>query len=260
MSMKFLYYNNDKSIAYHNHFVSRREVPYFIFHHGFMSSMNGDKALFVENYCKERGYNFIRFDSYGSGSSSGKFIDQTINTWLEGLLLVIEQLTTGPVILVGSSLGAWISVLAGIVLPQRIAGIITISAAFDFTEELIWNSLNLEQKNKLKKDGVCEIGGENPDCSRKYPISLNLIEDARQHLLLNRHNIDITCPVHLIHGMQDIDVPYTISSRGAEKIKSSNVVIKLIKDGSHSLSRPSDLKLLSSSIEEIYPYSKNQLR
>jgi len=171
------------------------------------------------------------------------------------LLLVIEQLTTGPVILIGSSLGAWISILAGIVLPQRVAGIITISAAFDFTEELIWNGIGLEQKAKLKKDGACEIGGANPDCSRKYPISLNLIEDARQHLLLNRNNIDITCPIHLIHGMQDIDVPYTISTRGAEKIKSTNVVIKLIKDGSHSLSRPSDLQLLCNSIEEIYPYS-----
>ncbi len=251
VSMNILHSNNEKTIAYHNHFVAKREAPCLIFHHGLMSSMNGDKALFVENYCKERGYNFIRYDSYGNGASSGKFIDQTISTWLEGLLLVIEQLTTGPVILVGSSLGAWISVLAGIVLPQRIAGIITISAAFDFTEELIWNSLSLEQKNKLEKDGICEIGGANPDCSRKYPISLNLIKDARQHLLFNRNNIDIMCPVHLIHGMQDIDVPYSISSRAAEKIKADNVVIKLIKDGSHSLSRPSDLRLLSSSIEEM---------
>ncbi|MBA2629375.1 MAG: alpha/beta hydrolase, partial [Rickettsiaceae bacterium] len=117
--------------------------------------------------------------------------------------------------------------------------------------------IDLEQKEKLEKDGVCEVGGANPNCSRKYPISLKLIEDARQHLLLNRNNIDITCPVHLIHGMQDIDVPYTISTRGAEKIKSNNVVIKLIKDGNHSLSRPSDLQLLCNSIEEICKYSEN---
>ena len=253
--MNILHSNNEKTIAYHNHFVAKREAPCLIFHHGLMSSMNGDKALFVESYCKKKDYNFIRYDNYGHGASSGKFIDQTISSWLEGLLLVIEQLTTGQVILIGSSLGAWISILAGIVLPQRVAGIITISAAFDFTEELIWNGIGLEQKAKLKKDGTCEIGGANPDCSRKYPISLNLIEDARQHLLLNRNNIDITCPMHLIHGMQDIDVPYTISTRGAEKIKSNNVVIKLIKDGSHSLSRPSDLQLLCNSIEEIYPYS-----
>ena len=135
--MNFLHSNNEQIIAYHNHFVAKKEAPYLIFHHGLMSNMNGDKALFVENYCKERGYNFIRYDNYGHGASSGKFIDQTISSWLEGLLLVIEQLTTGEVILIGSSLGAWISILAGIVLPQRVAGIITISAAFDFTEELL---------------------------------------------------------------------------------------------------------------------------
>ncbi len=252
--MNFLHFNNEKIIAYHNHFVAKKEAPYLIFHHGLMSNMNGDKALFVENYCKERGYNFIRYDNYGHGASSGKFVDQTISSWLEGLLLVIDQLTTGPVILVGSSLGAWISVLAGTIAPKRIVGIITISAAFDFTEELIWNGIDLEQKTQLQKNGTCEIGGANPGCSQKYPISLNLIEDARQHLLLNRNNIDITCPVHLIHGMQDIDVPYTISTRGAEKIKSNNVVIKLIKDGTHSLSRPSDLQLLCNSIEEICQY------
>ncbi len=255
--MNFLHSNNEQIIAYHNHFVAKKEAPYLIFHHGLMSNMNGDKALFVENYCKQRGYNFIRYDNYGHGASSGKFIDQTISSWLEGLLFVIKQLTTGPVILVGSSLGAWISVLAGTIVPERIVGIITISAAFDFTEELIWNGLTHGQKNKLEKDGVCEISGANPGCSQKYPISLNLIKDARQHLLLNRNNIDITCPVHLIHGMQDIDVPYTISIRGAGKIKSNNVVIKLIKDGNHSLSRPSDLQLLCNSIEEIYNIPRN---
>lgn len=119
--------------------------------------------MFVESYCKQKDYNFIRYDNYGHGASSGKFIDQTISSWLEGLLFVIEQLTTGPVILIDSSPGAWISFLAGIVLPQRVAGIITISAAFDFTEELIWNGIGLEQKAKLKKDGACEIGGANPD-------------------------------------------------------------------------------------------------
>jgi pimeloyl-ACP methyl ester carboxylesterase len=255
--MNFLHSNNEQIIAYHNHFVTKKEAPYLIFHHGLMSNMNGDKALFVENYCKQRGYNFIRYDNYGHGASSGKFITQTISSWLEGLLFVIEQLTAGPVILVGSSLGAWISVLAATIAPKRIVGIITISAAFDFTEELIWNGIELEQKEKLEKEGVCEVGGANPNCSRKYPISLKLIEDARQHLLLNRNNIDITCPVHLIHGMQDIDVPYTISIRGAGKIKSNNVVIKLIKDGNHSLSRPSDLQLLCNSIEEIYNIPRN---
>ena len=255
--MNILHSNNEKTIAYHNHFVVKREAPCLIFHHGLMSSMNGDKALFVESYCKKKDYNFIRYDNYGHGASSGKFITQTISIWLEGLLFVIEQLTAGPVILVGSSLGAWISVLAATIAPKRIVGIITISAAFDFTEELIWNGIELEQKEKLEKEGVCEVGGANPNCSRKYPISLKLIEDARQHLLLNRNNIDITCPVHLIHGMQDIDVPYTISIRGAGKIKSNNVVIKLIKDGNHSLSRPSDLQLLCNSIEEIYNIPRN---
>jgi pimeloyl-ACP methyl ester carboxylesterase len=254
--MKILNSNNKGSIAYHSHFVAKRKAPCLIFHHGFMSNMNGDKALFLENYSKAQGYSFIRYDSYGSGVSSGKFIDQTISGWLEGLLLVIKELTSEQVILVGSSLGAWISILAARVMPERVVGIITISAAFDFTEEIIWNSFDFKQKAKLEKDGICEVGGIDPTCSRVYPISLNLIKDARQHILLNKSSIDISCPVHLIHGMQDIDIPYTISTRGAEKIKSNNVVIKLVKDGNHNLSRPQDLELISNSIEEINSFLK----
>jgi pimeloyl-ACP methyl ester carboxylesterase len=170
--MKILNSNNKRSIAYHSHFVAKRKAPCLIFHHGFMSNMNGNKAVFIENYSKTKGYSFIRYDSYGNGASSGKFIDQTISGWLEGLLLVIKELTTEQVILVGSSAGAWICVLAGMIMPERVAGIITISAAFDFTEELIWNSFDFKQKAKLEKDGICEVKGTDPACSLAYPISL----------------------------------------------------------------------------------------
>lgn len=249
--MKILNSNNNSSIAYHSHFVTKRKAPCLIFHHGFMSSMNGYKALFIENYCIEKGYNFIRFDSYGHGASSGDFIDQTVTSWLEGLLLVIEELSLDPVILIGSSLGSWISVLAAMKLPEKIAGIITISAAFDFTQEVIWKSFDQEWKDRLEKEGICDVTGNDPACLKTYPISYNLIEDAKKHLLLNKEEININCPVHLIHGMNDIDIPHTLSISIADKLKSNDVVIKLIKDGNHDLSRPKDQNLIFNSIEEI---------
>jgi hypothetical protein len=250
--MNILYHENKgKFIAYHKLNDAKKKAPYIVFHHGLMSNMNGSKACYIEQYCQARGYNFIKFDNFGHGKSSGKFVEQTVSDWLEGLELVVDKLTDGPVLLIGSSMGAWITMLKALRDPQKIKGMVCISAAPDFTEELMWDKMTTTQQKNLVDTGFTEITGSSPDCGHAYPISYQLIEDGRKHLLLNRKTIDISCPVHFIHGIQDIDVPYNISERAMFKVKSDNGVLKLINSASHSLSRASDLHIICNSIEEI---------
>jgi pimeloyl-ACP methyl ester carboxylesterase len=249
--MNILHFNNKHSIAYNKHITAKRKAPYVIFHHGFMSDMNSTKALYIEKFCLDRGYNFIRFDNFGCGNSSGIFTDQTISSWAMGAQYVVDELAQGPVILVGSSLGAWIAALLASSGNNNIKGLITIAAAFDFTQDIIWDRLSPDQQAIFKQQGIFRVTGEKGDCSHSYPININLINDAKQHLLLRKKVIDITCPVHLIHGLQDQDVPYNISQQAAAKIAGNDVVLKLIKDGDHRLARPKDLKMIVNSIEEM---------
>lgn len=250
--MNILYSKNkQKFISYHKLNALKKKAPSIIFHHGLMSNMNGAKALYIEDYCKEKGYNFIKFDNFGHGNSSGKFIDQTITSWLEGLSLVIDNLCDGPFILVGSSMGGWITMLKSMEKPQKIIGMIAISAAPDFTEELMWNKITKEQQADLIKNGLTNITGSDSNCNNTYPVSYQLIIDGRKYLLLNKKSIDISCPVHLIHGMKDIDVPYSISERAAATIIANEIILKLIKGANHSLSRQEDLIVICNSIEEI---------
>jgi pimeloyl-ACP methyl ester carboxylesterase len=253
--VKKLYTNNKENfLVYHKQVSAKNKVPYIIFLHGLMSDMNGQKAIATENYCIERGYNFIRFDNFGHGASSGKFVDQTLSDWILGVELVLQKLTDAPVLLIGSSMGAWLALIAAKLHPEKIIGIITIAAAVDFTEELIWDKFTEEEKEIIQKQGIREVCSKNSQCSLVYPISYKLLEDGRKYLMLGKKSaekIDISSPVHLIHGMQDIDVPYSISLRVADKLKSQKVVIKLIKDANHRLSREEDLHVLYSSIEEL---------
>ena len=242
--------SNEESISYHKHVAVKNKAPCIIFHHGFMSDMNSHKALYIEKYCQEMDYSFIRFDNFGCGGSSGSFVDQTMSTWLKGGQYVMDELTEGPIILVGSSLGGWIATLSSI-QNKKVVGVVAIAAAYDFTEELIWNSLSPEQKEALQKQKVFEVKSGKTDCSNIYPININLINDARQYLLLDKEKIAISCPIHLIHGMQDIDVPHSLSERAVAKISSNNVILKLIKDGDHRMSRPADLRIICNSIDEI---------
>lgn len=250
--MDILYTNNKKKfLAYHKYNTTKKKAPFIIFHHGLMSDMNGSKAMCLEEHCKKNDYNFIRFDNFGHGAASGKFTDQTISSWLEGLNLIIDELSNIPVLLVGSSMGAWITMLAAINRPNDIIGMLGISSAPDFSEELIWNKLTNEEKQIMETDGIYNITGTTPDCSYTYPISHSLIKDGRQHLLLNNDKINIKCPVHLLHGVNDIDVPLNISERVFSKINHDNVVLKLIKSGNHSLSRETDLKMICNSLDEM---------
>ena len=224
------------------------DLPGVVFCGGFRSNMSGGKAEYLEAECRQRGQGFLRFDYTGHGRSDGRFEDGTIGSWLGDTLAVLDRLTDGPQILVGSSMGGWIAALAALARPERIAGLIGIAVAPDFTEELVWDRLSDEQREQLTREGLLlrpSDYDEAPD-----PITLRLVEEGREHLLLDGP-VAIDGPVRLIHGMADADVPWQQSLRLAERITGPDVRLTLIKDGVHRLSRPQDLALLARELERL---------
>lgn len=233
------------TLAYHK---SDGDAPGVIFLGGFMSDMTGTKACELETFCRHRGHAFIRFDYQGHGQSSGDFTDGTIGLWADDALAILDELTSGPQILVGSSMGGWIALLTALARPDRVAGLLGIAAAPDFTEELMWQRFNEDARAAIEADGVYHEPSEYEDSP--YPITKALIEDGRTHLLLQRP-IAVHCPVRLLHGMKDEAVPWTTAPRIAEALLSDEVRVSLIKDGDHRLSRDQDLMRMRMLVEEL---------
>jgi pimeloyl-ACP methyl ester carboxylesterase len=215
--------------------------PTLVFLPGFMSDMTGDKATCLDDLCAKLGYACLRLDYSGHGASGGAFEDGTIGRWTQDVLFLIDRLTEGPLVLVGSSMGGWIALLAAMARPDRVAGLIGIAAAPDFTETLIRPALTGAQRDTLARDGILRVpsayGGEQI-------ITRALLEDGARHLLLGG-KIPIACPVRLLQGQCDEDVPWQTALRIAECLDSQDVQVTLIKDGTHRLSRPQDLALLT---------------
>jgi pimeloyl-ACP methyl ester carboxylesterase len=186
----------------------------------------------------------LRFDYAGHGASGGAFEDGTIGTWRDDALLLIDRLTEGKLVLVGSSMGGWIALLVALARPERMAGLVGIAAAPDFTETLMWESMTFAERATLMQAGVLMLPSEYGDPT---PCTRALIEDGRSHLLLGAP-IAITCPVRMLHGQRDADVPWEMALRTAEDIAGEDVRVTLIKDGDHRLSRPSDLALLRATL------------
>ncbi len=220
--------------------LSTGRSPTLVFLPGFMSDMTGDKAAHLAALCETLGHACLRLDYSGHGASGGRFEDGTIGRWTQDALFLIDRLTEGKLILVGSSMGGWIALLAAIARPTRVAGLIGIAAAPDFTETLIKPALTAAQRDTLERDALLRIpsayGGEQI-------ITRRLIEEGAQHLLLGGP-IPIGCPVRLLQGQQDPDVPWRTALRIAECLQSQDVRVTLIKDAGHRLSRPQDLALL----------------
>ena len=214
--------------------------PTAVFLPGFRSDMTGDKATALAAFCAKRGQAMIRFDYSGHGSSGGDFQDGTIGRWTDDALAVIDRLSEGPLLLVGSSMGGWIALLAASVRPGRVAALIGIAAAPDFTETLMWEAMTLQERATIMRDGVLQVPNQYGE---PYPITHALIEDGRTHLLLNGP-IAIDCPIRLLHGQRDADVPWETALRIAEQVTGQGVEVILVKDGHHRLSRPQDLALL----------------
>lgn len=240
--------NQDDFIAYHKISGNNDKVG-VIFLGGFMSDMEGTKALALESFCKKENHNFIRFDYFGHGSSSKSFTECNISIWLENVLDVIDKLATGKQILIGSSMGGWLMLLAALKRPERISALIGIASAPDFTEELIWDAFSQQQQQQLLEKGLVNLSSEYGEAP--YPITKSLIEDGRNNLLLKDDNIKINVPVRLIHGEKDMDVPASISQRLFDKLTSKDKNLQLIADGDHRMSTPENIKLLYDNLKNL---------
>ena len=214
--------------------------PTTVFLPGYMSDMEGAKALETERFCGEHGLACLRLDYSGHGRSGGAFTDGTIGRWAADALLLLDRLTDGPLVLVGSSMGGWIMLLLALARPERVSGLLGIAPAPDFTETLMWAAMMPAEREQLLRDGVLPVPS---DYSAPYPVTATLIEDGRQHLLLHAP-IPLRCPVRLLHGQVDRDVPWETSMHLAQRLHSEDVQVTLVKDGDHRLSRPKDLRLL----------------
>ncbi len=233
------------TIAYHKFDGAS---PGVVFLGGFLSDMGGTKAVALEAHCRRAGRAFLRFDYQGHGGSSGRFEDGTIGRWADDAIAVLDELTEGPQLLVGSSMGGWIMLLAALARPGRVAALIGIAAAPDFTEVLMWNRYPPDVRAILESKGVYHQPSDYAEAP--YPITLALIEDGRRHLLLERP-IAVHCPVWLIHGMQDADVPWEHAPMIAERLLSQHVTVTLVKDGDHRLARNEDLERLFRIVDQL---------
>lgn len=236
---------NGTKIAYHK---LEGRSPGIIFLGGFMSDMTGTKASFFEEFCREQGRAYIRFDYSGHGVSSGKFEEGTISTWTEDTLEVIDQLSRDQQILIGSSMGGWVMVLAALQRKARIVGLMGIAAAPDFVESLIWNKLTAQQKDEIQTKGICYIPAEGYD--KPYPITKKFIEDGRQQTILNKP-IDLLCPIRLVHGVDDTEVPWEFSQKLMNACISNNATLTLLKKGDHRLSKPHELDILGNTLNAL---------
>ena len=223
-------------------------APGIVFLGGFRSDMTGTKALFLEDYCRQRGRAYVRFDYFAHGQSSGDFANGTISRWRDDAVAVIDSLTEGPQILVGSSMGGWIMVLAALHRPQRIAAMVGIATAPDFTTDLLPRRLSETQMRTLYDKGRIVLS--SPYDPGGYLYTRALVEDGNRNLVL-RGEIPLACPVRLLHGMADESVPWRQSLHLAERLAGADVALTLVKDGDHRLSRDADLARLAAVLDEL---------
>jgi pimeloyl-ACP methyl ester carboxylesterase len=240
-------YNTKHSgaIAYRQHYGNR---PGIIFLCGHGSDMHGSKAQHLHEWAVRRGQTFLRFDYSGHGKSDGMLLKTNISDWTRDTVEMIDAKTTGPQILVGSSLGGWIMLNVALARPSSIAALVGIAAAPDFTEELIWNPLTKAAQTTFRKVGQITI--ESPYDDRPIIYPYHLIEDGRKHLCLNG-TLPIFGPVRLLHGMQDSEVPWQTATRLAACLQSDNVEVILDSSATHRFSEPRQLYLLERVLEEL---------
>lgn len=219
--------------------------PAFVFLPGYMSDMAGGKATAVFDWAREQGRACLLFDYSGCGESDGEFADGTLSKWRdEAVELIDAHLPDKDIVLIGSSMGGWLMLMIGLALKERLAGLVGIASAPDFTE---WGR-NLEDKAKLENgEAVFDENPYGPDPTPMYPA---FFKDGQANLMLYG-SVGITCPVRLLHGQRDTDVPWEVSLRLADALEAQDVQIRLIKDGDHRLSRDQDIALLLRTVAEF---------
>lgn len=218
---------------------------------GYTSDMGGTKATALDGFAAERGLAFTCFDYSGHGQSGGDFLDGTISDWLEEAEAVFDRFTSGPQFVIGSSMGGWIALLLASSRrargESRIAGLVLLAPATDMTKEVMWDRFPKKVRAEIDKMGSYAPPGENPE--RNYNVVTRLlIEDGKKHLFGDRL-IETGCPVHILHGTADDSVPWRLSTSLVTRLASDDVVLTLIKEGDHRLSRPEDIERLFAAVE-----------
>lgn len=221
--------------------------PTVVFLPGFRSDMEGGKALHLRERCAATGRAFLRFDYAGHGASEGAFEQGCIGDWAEDAAELIGGLSTGPLVLVGSSMGGWIALLTARRMPERLHALVGIAAAPDFTETLMWPHLSEAQRATILREGVLELPSPY---GPPVPITRRLFEDGRNHLLMDGP-IPLDRPVRLLQGMRDNEVPWQTAPAIAARVTSEDARVVLVKDGDHRLARPEDLDLIWRTVEEV---------
>jgi pimeloyl-ACP methyl ester carboxylesterase len=223
---------------------------------GFKSDMQGTKAVALDAFAAEHGRASVRFDYSGHGESGGDFADGTIGRWLEESVAVFDRFCDGPQVVIGSSMGGWMALLLAREIRKRqvrakasLAGLVLIAPAPDFTEELMWKNFPAKVKEEIATKGVWLRPSEYGDGS-PYPITRTLIEEGRNHLLLGGA-IDVGCPVRILQGAQDPDVPWQHAFALTHRLPADDVVLTLIQDGDHRLSRPQDIARMLAAVAEM---------
>jgi len=222
-------------------------APELVFLPGLRSDMTGIKARFVAAHAAARRLACTRFDYRGHGRSAGRFEDGCIGDWLEDVLAVLDRVVRHPAVLVGSSMGGWLALLAARARPARVAGLVLVAPAPDFTARLIEPALTEGQRAALARDGVVRMPS---DYGGPLPLTARLIEEARRHLLLGAP-LGLPLPVHILHGQRDPDVPWTLSVELAARLEGAAVTLELVAEGDHRLSREEDLKRLAAAIDRV---------
>ena len=241
---EFLKTSSGRKIAYH-----RRDGvgPGVVFLGGFMSDMDGSKATYLEDWAESQGRAYLRFDYSGHGQSSGAFTDGCIGDWFDDAREAIEQLTKGPQVLVGSSMGGWISLLVAKAAPERVSGLVTIAAAPDFTEQGFYADFTDAEKKQLDQEGVVYVPSDYGD---PYPITKRLIEDGRENLVMNTQ-MRFEFPVRMLQGTDDSAVSRKTALDLLDHLEAEDMHLTLIKGGDHSLSTPENLMAIQVAIEDV---------
>ncbi|MFW2349693.1 alpha/beta hydrolase [Qipengyuania sp.] len=218
--------------------------PALVFLPGYMSDMAGGKATALFAWAQERGHACLLLDYSGCGESAGDFAEGTLSRWRDEVLALVEAVVKGPVVVIGSSMGGWLMLLVGLALGERLAGLVGIASAPDFTE---WGRSDIDKAKLAAGETVLDENPYGPDPTPMHP---GFFADGQAQLLLDRE-IAIDAPVRLIHGQRDADVPWEISLRLAASLRSDDVQVTLVKDGDHRLSREQDIALLLRTIDAL---------
>ena len=233
-----------RTLAYH---LTAGRGPCVVFLGGLKSDMQGTKAVFLEEWARREGRAFLRFDYSGHGESSGDFTDGCIGDWAQDTLAAVTALTTGKIVPVGSSMGGWQSLLLCRAMPERIAGLVTIAAAPDFTEDGYWASFTDAQKQQLEAEGRVELPS---DYMEPYIITKRMIEDGREQLVL-RSALDLPFPVRFLQGTADTAVSVATAVKLLEHATGPDMQLQLVKDADHRFSDDRCLGLMQASLQEV---------